>query len=512
MQYLKGQQQRQDPSQSSQQQQQLQESTEAFFFGSGSGSGSDHDNPRTLQPPPYAVATPQQPAQQASGLVSISPDEYYHPASFPGYTVIQLANGEESQALLPRVTQGRQRNQHGRLLVRRVRQRPGCCLRCCGWLFSCICFIVGIFIVLVFLGAVLFVSRHAFPPMREWQCETGSLEVHTDQHYSFPVTAPLRIESVEGISYSAVHIVRGEEGSNVTVRAVVETNRGDARDRIFVFKDKDLLAVRAEQPKWEWPRDCIRTTLHISIPASGPLFPSLNIATGPGTLRALDAGVLSLCDLFVLMRDGTVQLRNLSTQGIVNISSTNGRINATRVAITGPATFTSSNAALALDGIQAASISASTTNSVLRATDLRTDGHITLNTTNAIVALSAVSAGHSISVRSSNGAIRGSISSAGGPVSVITSNGSVDVRIDGSAVKDVVVQSINSSVSVVAVGLHGWFDARTSNGRVNVEGSAGLIRMKRNAIARKNGYFGDMAAGNITVASTNALVSLKFEG
>ncbi|KAJ1755191.1 hypothetical protein LPJ54_007052, partial [Coemansia sp. RSA 1824] len=37
-------------------------------------------------------------------LVLIAPGEYYHPASFPGYTTVQLANGGEAQALLPRST------------------------------------------------------------------------------------------------------------------------------------------------------------------------------------------------------------------------------------------------------------------------------------------------------------------------------------------------------------------------------------------------------------------------
>ncbi|KAJ1795946.1 hypothetical protein LPJ77_006944, partial [Coemansia sp. RSA 2523] len=118
-------------------------------------------------------------------LVLIAPGEYYHPASFPGYTTVQLANGGEAQALLPRSTASIQRSAHTnstrRFYNRQVRRRRGCMRRCCGRLCSLLCFIVGLLIVTVFISSVLYVARHVLPPSWDWQC--ASLEPHSDQTF-----------------------------------------------------------------------------------------------------------------------------------------------------------------------------------------------------------------------------------------------------------------------------------------------------------------------------------------
>ncbi|KAJ2725068.1 hypothetical protein GGI07_001536 [Coemansia sp. Benny D115] len=480
-----------------------------------------------LQPQAQGIA---QVTVVPGGLVSLSPDEYYHPASFPGYTVVQLANGDESQALLPRGAAGRrsgssrrgsQSAQPRRLYIRR--RSRGCCSRFCGLLFSCVCFILGAFIVGVFIGAILFVSRHAFPPAWEWQCPETGLRVHTDQRYSFAADATrgLRIESAEGISVSNVHIARGsEDGSqDVTVHAVVETSKGALAGGISVVRGDRSLVIRAEKPRWEWPRDCVRATIFVTMPGQAAasdgtgVLSELHIATGAGTLRSLDAGELALRDLHVLMRDGSVQLRGLGLQGAVRVLTSNGRINATRVvSVAGSAEFVSSNAALEISGIQAQSVQVSTTNGAIRAFDVRSEGGILLHTSNAPVVVRGVSAAHGIEVKTSNGGIHGDLLSEHGPVNVVTANAAVGVDIDGRGgeLGHVNVQSSNSAVSAVLGGVHGWFDARTSNGRVNLEAASNMIKLKHNTVVRKSGYYGDKAVGNITIATTNALVRLKF--
>ncbi|KAJ2878142.1 hypothetical protein FB639_003489, partial [Coemansia asiatica] len=219
------------------------------------GTPAGSNAPGTAFPPPMQQ-------QFSSGLQSISPDEYYHPASFPGYAVVQLANGGEGQALLPRITHhrrndGSQQQSHfghaGRVQIRRLgsQRSRNCCARCCGWLCSCLCFLLGVALVGLFIAAVLFVSRHAFPPSWEWQCSEGQLQLHTDRQFVFAADKPLRIESVQGISVSEVHVLKTAAAlaanNNVTVHIVIETSRGGLRDAVSVNRLDDALVVRADR-------------------------------------------------------------------------------------------------------------------------------------------------------------------------------------------------------------------------------------------------------------------------
>ncbi|KAJ1813352.1 hypothetical protein LPJ56_005194, partial [Coemansia sp. RSA 2599] len=452
-------------------------------------------------------------------LQSASPDEYYHPASFPGYTVVQIANGGEGQALLPRIThhrrgdgshqqqqQQQQQQSHrnaGRMQIRRagIRRGRSCCARFCGWICSCLCFLLGAIIVSLFIAAVLFVSRSAFPPSWELQCSESHLELHTDKQFVFPADKPLRIQSIQGISVSEVHVLKAAAASpgNVTVHAVVEINRGGLKNVVSVDRQDQALVIRAIRPRWEWPRDCVRAKLFITLPAyaaekAADILPALYVDSGLGRLNIMDVGELGLGDLHIAMHNGVVQMRELGIQGSLHVSTTNGRINATRLVVpVGSAVFTSTNAALSLQNIQALGIGASTTNGAISAQDLHAGREISLQTSNSAVIVHGVHARETVDISTSNGPIRGDVASTNGPVALLTTNAAVGIRVSGvsgSHAKDISVVTSNAAADVDFAGVYGAFDVRTTNGRANVRGSPSeLIKLRSQTNARKTGTF-----------------------
>ncbi|KAJ1852178.1 hypothetical protein LPJ73_002876, partial [Coemansia sp. RSA 2703] len=489
--------------------------------------------------PPLSDASDQQhmpPPYYNDSLISISQDEFYHPASFPGYAAVQLANGEETQSLLPRVSHARvgqrQQQQHGgygrarthiRRVVRRPRGRSSACVRCCGWLLSCICFALGALIVGMFIAAVLFVSRHAFPPSWDWQCSADSLVVHTDRSFTFGLSAlselPLRIESIDGISVSEIQILRtiaDATTANVTVHAVVETNRGAASDIVSIEYGDRLLAVRAVRPRWEWPRDCVRAKLMVHVPLHADHLPQLSniyIQTGYGQLRALDLGTLALTDLHVQMNSGSALLRDIGVLGGVHVLTSNRRINATDVAAgNGAAEFTTTNAAMTLDGIRATDVKIATTNGMIRAADVLASSRVVLRTANAPVELQRVEGSQGVEVVTSNGSIRGTVAFGSGKVDLATTNAAVDVHVEGigNATRAVRVASTNASVRAEFTGMRSMFDVHTSNARVTVSGPTDLIRIKQSSTGHKSGLLGEAGTGVIDVGSTNAQVNVLF--
>ncbi|KAJ1857830.1 hypothetical protein GGH12_001408 [Coemansia sp. RSA 1822] len=479
----------------------------------------------SYSPPPYTEL------DQGSGssrpvqpqLVSIAPGEYYHPASFPGYTTVQLANGGEAQALLPRSTASIQRSAQTnssrthRFHHRQVRRRRGCIGRCCGRLCSLLCFIVGLLIVSVFVSSVLYVARHVLPPSWDWQC--ASLEPHSNQTFDFPLSAPLRIESVEGMSISNVYVAHSNSSETVHVRAVIEANRGNWRDRIVVEShgpeqgSGSLLAVRVVRPQWEWPRDCVRASLYVSIPlytSDDTVLPSLHISTGTGLLRSLDSGNLALGDLILDMRSGLVQLRNMTVHGALLVSTSNGRINATDVDVTSRASFSSTNGALSLTRVRAERVTATTNNASIRVADVVAET-VALHTVNAPVSMRAVTADN-ISVMTTNGAIRGNARISSTAVAQ-TSNGAVALEISGPPQTDERQITVRSSNNVVELGLtdiEGSFDVTTSNSRAAVTGDSKLLNFRRSTDTLKSGSFGDANSARISVSTSNAHAELRF--
>ncbi|KAJ2144937.1 hypothetical protein IW142_002860 [Coemansia sp. RSA 564] len=464
------------------------------------GSGSS----RTVQPP----------------LVLIAPGEYYHPASFPGYTTVQLANGGEAQSLLPRSTASIQRSAHTnstrRFYNRQVRRRRGCMRRCCGRLCSLLCFIVGLLIVTVFISSVLYVARHVLPPSWDWQC--ASLEPHSDQTFEFPMAAPLRIESVEGMSISNVYLAHSNSSETVHVRAVIEANRGNWRDRIVVDshgpeQGESLLAVRVVRPQWEWPRDCVRASLYVSIPSytsDDAILPSLRISTGTGLLRSLDSGNLALGDLILDMRSGLVQLRNLTVHGALLVSTSNGRINATDVDVTSRAAFSSTNGAVSLTRVRAERVTATTNNASIRVADVTAEA-VALHTANAPVSMRAITADN-LSAITANGAIRGDARIRSTAIAQ-TSNGAVALQISGTPQTDerqITVRSSNNMVELELTDIEGRFDVTTSNSRASIKGDSKLIDLRRSTGTLKSGSFGDASSARISVSTSNAHAMLRF--
>ncbi|KAJ2502225.1 hypothetical protein GGH96_001297 [Coemansia sp. RSA 1972] len=452
-------------------------------------------------------------------LVSIAPGEYYHPASFPGYTTVQLANGGEAQALLPRSAASIQRSAQSNSRTHRFHNRPsrrrGCIGRCCGRLCSLLCFIVGLLIVSVFVSSVLYVARHVLPPSWDWQC--ASLEPHSDRTFEFPLTAPLRIESTEGMSISNVYLAHSST-SSVHVRAVIEANRGNWRDRIVVDshgpeQGASLLAVRVVRPQWEWPRDCVRASLYVSIPSytsDKAVLPSLHISTGTGLLRSLDSGNLALGDLILDMRSGLVQLRNMTIQGALLVSTSNGRINATDVDVTTRASFSSTNGALALTRVRAERVTATTNNASIRVADVAAET-VALHTANAPVSMRAITAGN-LSVMTTNGAIRGD-ACIRSTAAAQTSNGAVALEISGAPHTDERQITVRSSNNIVELGLtdvEGSFDVTTSNSRASIKGDSKLLNLRRSTDTLKSGSFGDASNARISVSTSNAHAVLRF--
>ncbi|KAJ2601716.1 hypothetical protein GGF40_001072 [Coemansia sp. RSA 1286] len=440
-------------------------------------------------PPPYTTQNITGSTQFVgnSSLQSIRTDEYYHPASFPGYTVVQIANGGEEQALLARVTHHRQEDgQPSRH------------------------------------AAVLLVSRHAFPPNYSWQCvESSQLEPLVDQTFVFSTNVPLSLQSVDGISVTDVWIHRAQV-DNVTVHAVVEVSRNGLRTAVSIEHDSKGLVVSADRSRWEWPRDCVRAKLFVTLPAhvSGvESVPRLNVETGPGRLSGLNVGELALNDLYVNMRNGVVQMRELALQGNLQVTTSNGRVNATRLAApAGKIEFVSTNAMISLQDIQADELCAATTNGAIGANDLHANRMISLKTTNSPVTVHGLRAQHAVEVTTSNGMIRGDVASTHGPINLATSNAGINAQVSGLAgggrITSTKVKTTNGVVDIGFIGVFGNFDVHTTNGRASVSGSPSeMIKLRGQMNMRKTGWFGEdaeAANGNITVASTNSQVKVIF--
>ncbi|KAI8320650.1 hypothetical protein GQ54DRAFT_209825 [Martensiomyces pterosporus] len=521
-------------------------------FDQASTSFADTSQPAAEQQPAptvqevQAVQVVQQP-QQPSNLLSINQNEYYHPASFPGYTVVRLANGEE-ETLLPRAGTSASRgdlryvnHEPARHRFVRRRRHRGCIRRCCGQLFSCVCFLIGMLIVGAFIGSAMFISRQIFPPSWDWKC--SNLEVHTDAQFDFTATQPLRIESIEGITISNVHLVlpndthfpptpprpqmSGREDPRVHVHVIVETNRDNHRDIITVTPDvlpgeqhANHLVVKAVRPGWEWPRDCIRATLYVSVlllkesPAHKSIvMPDLHIATGTGSFYALDLDKLALQDLDVQVRNGPIQLRSLSVLGTLHASSTNGRVNVTDVEAGNLMDVSSSNGAVTLDKTTAPVVKVSTSNAALRISNVAAD-ELHLHTTNGPVALHSTTA-DSATVSTSNASVRGDLD-VGRLATVHTTNGAVGLHISAKngtedTRKDVDVRSSNASVSLTLSKIRGTFDIKTSNSRTEVNGKDDLIKLITSSNKHKAGVYGDENAGTVVVSSSNGRATLNFD-
>ncbi|KAJ2705957.1 hypothetical protein FB645_002046 [Coemansia sp. IMI 203386] len=371
-------------------------------------------------------------------------------------------------------------------------------------------------------AAVLLVSRHAFPPNYSWQCmESSQLEPLVDQTFVFSTNGPLSLLSVDGISVTDVWIHRAQV-DNVTVHAVVEVSRNGLGTAVSVEHDNKGLVVSADRSRWEWPRDCVRAKLFVTLPAhvSGvESVPRLNVETGPGRLSGLDVGELALHDLYVNMRNGVVQMRELALQGNLQVTTSNGRVNATRLAApAGKIEFVSTNAMISLQDIQADELYAATTNGAIGANDLHANRMISLKTTNSPVTVHGLRAQHAAEVTTSNGMIRGDVASTHGPINLVTSNAGINAQISGLAgggrITSTKVKTTNGVVDIGFIGVFGNFDVHTTNGRASVSGSPSeMIKLRGQMNMRKTGWFGEdaeAAKGNITVASTNSQVKVIF--
>ncbi|KAJ2801156.1 hypothetical protein H4R20_003790, partial [Coemansia guatemalensis] len=383
-------------------------------------------------PPPYVIADDSGQILAATGSssnpnpVSANSAEYYHPASFPGYTVVQIANGDESEALLRRSTTNTAFNgaRHER---RRQHRRRGevSCIRCCTAVSGCFCFFLGALIVWGFLSSVLYVVRHALPGSWDWQCH-GLVAQH-NQTYSFPAGAPLRLQSSHGMSMTDVYVEQHSalEDPAIVVRAVVEANPLNWQDWITVDshaafddddkqeggrRDESTLTVRIQRQLWEWPRNCVRSTLYVSVPqldSNGTTTPLLQVVAGAGRLQMVDVGRLALTDFGVDMHNGAVLLRNATVQGAMEVSTSNNRIDATDVAAATHLRLSTTNGAVVLKRATAGTrLAAGTTNAALRVADISAPA-VTLHTGNAPVTVHGVTASEQLVVSAPNGAIRG---------------------------------------------------------------------------------------------------------
>ncbi|KAJ2085902.1 hypothetical protein IW138_006038 [Coemansia sp. RSA 986] len=437
-------------------------------------------------PPPYTST-----ASGPSNSSGNQPEEYYHPASFPGYTVVQIATGQENQPLLPRLIRQQRRRQ---------RQRGRGCRRLCSHLCGCLCLGISLFVVLGLVTGTLGFMRGMFPsppPSQSWSCSSGSMDLHTDAVFGFPMDAPLHIESTEGINLSRVHLVKHTGRSKeVTVRAVVETeeNRGTVwGDRITVVArnstsdtDSSSLVVHATRPRWGWPYGCIRATLYIDVPSEGEeaftgllaeqnVLPMLYVRTATGTLTAVDLGTLRANNVDIGIKNGNANIHNTTTSGSLIVRTSNGAIRMRTVKAQGAIDVHTSNGPISAEGISAASVTAET----------------------------------------SNGSIKGDIV-IGEAATIKTSNSAVDVDIQGisSNEKTVSISSSNAPVSASVAGIGGNFLARTSNSHAEVTSnnrSQLHFTLVTNTI--KQGVFSTddhPEAGSINVGSSNGRVSLSF--
>ncbi|KAJ2711608.1 hypothetical protein H4R19_003169 [Coemansia spiralis] len=461
------------------------------------------------QPPPYAALGPG--ADSGEGEYY-----YYQPASFPGYAAVQAVQAAqgagEGQALLVR----RQR-------VRRVRRR-----RRGGWVCGSVCFLVGVLLIVAFGSSVLYVARHMVPPSWDWQC--AGLVPAVDRAFAFDVSAAggtLGVESSDGVAVTHVYLMRAANRSAtaVEVRAVVEARPGAAwADRIVVASEMrgtvPWVAVRVLRPQWEWPRDCVRAVLHISVPAAAEdEWPPagqgthLHVVTGPGALWALDAGQLALGALTVDMRSGQVQVNDLTLDGPITVATTSGRINATRVSAHSLDVATA-NAAVSLSQVAVrGNLSATTTNASIRVANATAD-RLLLRTANGSLLMRAVTA-RDISAESSNGAVQGSVV-VGNAATVRTSNGPVALQAAPADPARPIAVALVSSNGQVDLGLDrvfGRFEVATSHARAQVRAPAAphLIHFSHDSDARKTGVYGNATAhSRISLATSNAPAVLTF--
>ncbi|KAJ2658102.1 hypothetical protein IWW48_004200 [Coemansia sp. RSA 1200] len=448
-----------------------------------------------------------------------SSEFYYHPASFPGYTVVQVATGQESQPLLPRVVRFRQRRQ-------RNGSGGGCCGRLCARLCGYMCLVVLVLIALSIIRGGLEYVRDLVPspfptapPSQTWSCSAETMVVHMNEAFWFPMDAPLRIDSTEGINLSRVHLVKQADGTQqVTVRAVVETeeNQGavwDGRISVVATNASDVaggpaalhaggtrnssLVVRAKRPHWGWPYGCIRTTLYISIPETNQLpLPLLYVRTATGTLSAVDLGALHARAVDLGITNGNAIVRNISIaggdgDGLLSIHTTNG--------------------AIRMRGVEVV------------------DGRIRMETSNEIISIEDVAASR-VTATTSNAPIRGSVAVRDAAV-LGTTNGAVDVNVRQQRTSDVLlrnskqeslrsaskgavvvdVSSSNAPVSVNVAGIGGSFLARTSNSHTQVTATgthSKSLQFTTATDAMKQGTFVNdrfgADDGEINVVSSNA--------
>ncbi|KAJ2814207.1 hypothetical protein H4S07_000005 [Coemansia furcata] len=410
-------------------------------------------------------------------------ERYYLPASFPGYTVVQLINqggANEGHALLPRVG--------GRRLPPRGRS-------CCGRLCACLCFVFGALTLAALLCAGLMFARQMMGPS-DWRCQ--NLLPHSDRHFTFGGPA-LRVESVEGITQTNVHFV-----NSAGVRAVIEASPGRMVD---VEHSENVLRLRGNRagPWWWQQGGCVRATLYVGAPPGNTTLKSLSIATGDGTLSA--EGVEMGADTInVSLRNGGVGLRDLSVVGSLHISTTNGRIKATRVGAATTLDLWATNSPVDAANVTASqAITVQASNSHISVGALRA-AHATLRTTNGRVTLHDVLVDDNLLIQTSNAAIEGGAGAAF--VYARTSNARVGLRLEGR-LRTVAVDATNGAIDVMARGFWGTFDVRTSNSRARVEGVM-PVTFWESSTARKMGVYGDPMMGNITLTTSNARAALEL--
>ncbi|KAJ2082587.1 hypothetical protein H4R24_001468 [Coemansia sp. RSA 988] len=491
-------------------------------------------------PPPYAITDDSGQiltATEGSSNPNAAPAnlvEYYHPASFPGYTVVQIANGDESEALLRRSTTNATSN--GARQQRRRRQRRSgevSCIRCCTAVSGCFCFFLGALMVWGFLSSVLYVVRHALPGSWDWQCH-GLVAQH-NQTYAFPTGAALRLQSSHGMSMTDVHVGQHSalEEPEILVRVVVEANPLNWQDWIAVdphvasedndeggHRSESTLTVRIRRQRWEWPRNCVRSTLYVSVPglgSNGTTTPLLQVVAGAGRLQMVDVGRLALDDFGVDMHGGAVLLRNATVLGAMEVSTTNSRIDATDVTAGTQLRLSTTNGAVVLKRASAGTrLTVGTTNAALHVADISAPA-VTLHTGNAPVAVHNVTASEQLVVSAPNGPIRGS-AVIGNELQAHASNAPVSLKVAAPEElpeelrhRRISVRSSNAQVELSLAGIQGSFNVETSNSRALVDGPNDLIHYAHKSATTKSGTAGDAGAGNISLMTSNSKAQLYFE-
>ncbi|KAJ1961133.1 hypothetical protein GGI12_003418, partial [Dipsacomyces acuminosporus] len=325
---------------------------------------------------PLLQSAPHQ-GTSVDGALPSSQNEYYHSASFPGYSGARLADRED-ETLLSRAGVSYIYNAYERLaphstrrLVRKYRHRRGCCAKLCG----CICFILFLFIILTAVVSVLTYARWWIPSAGEWNC--SSLEVLEDAHYGFSAKQPLRIESISGITVSNIHLVQhnstyvapallnaakrsNEQRSEARVHVVVEASKGVQQNAITISPivqpgegQLNSLVIKAAAPSWWWPIPCIKATVYIAVPElakqPGAIMPFLEIAAGAGSLDALDLGDLAVTNLNAQVHNGAVSLHSFAVRGSLRVSTTNDRIIASNVTASHSIDLASSNDGITIE-------------------------------------------------------------------------------------------------------------------------------------------------------------------